>query len=206
MGDFIGPTGATGPTGLGGWTFQQGSPGQPGPTGPQGVTGMDGKARYQGKKGDTGPMGRTGPTGCTGVTGPTGAVGAASTPSNTFRYKVALPSGSTVPRAGTFRYSSTTQINSTIIYINSLNFVQDASGIDISDICGNNISAFLDTINEYASSDKYGYLKIQSVTNYNKFMMFKLVNTGVTRAGLDVSGNRYYQMNVLNVKIGRAHV
>ena len=177
--------GPTGPTGIGGWTFQQGSPGEPGPTGPQGQQGIPGTAEYKGDKGDTGPRGFTGPTGCTGPTGPTGAVGASSTAVNTFRYRLSLPSGSQIPDPGRFRFSEDIQRQSEYIYINSRNHAQDSSGNDISDVFGNNISGFLETINEYASSDKYGYLKIQSVINYNQFMMFKIVNTGVTFVASD---------------------
>ena len=197
-----GPNGATGPTGIGGWTFQEGSPGPAGPTGTRGPTGRDGSAVYKGDKGDTGPIGNTGPTGCTGPTGPTGAVGPASVAANTFVYKVALPSGSDTPSVGRFRFSASAQSESLLIFINSINYAQDASGRDISQTSGSNISSFLDTINVYASSDKYGYLKVQSAIDFNKFMVFKMVKTGVTRFGLDNSGNRYYQIEVINVTPG----
>ena len=139
--------GPTGPTGIGGWTFQQGSPGEPGPTGPQGQRGIPGTAEYKGDKGDIGPQGFTGPTGCTGPTGPTGAVGASSTAVNTFRYRLSLPSGSQIPNPGRFRFSEDIQRLSNQLYINSRNYAQDALGNDISDVSGNNIAVFLETIN-----------------------------------------------------------
>ena len=153
-----GSTGSTGSTGFNGWSLNEGMPGLPGPTGPQGIQGIPGKAEYKGDKGDTGPQGRTGPTGCTGVTGPTGAVGNSSTAMNVFRYKLIESSGSATPSIGKFRFSSSDMPNSQYIYLNSKTFAQDASGNDITDGSGANISRFLDTINEYASSDKYGYL------------------------------------------------
>ena len=164
-----GYTGPTGPTGLGGWTFQEGSPGPTGAVGIQGPTGPPGKADFKGDKGDTGPTGVRGPLGPTGPTGPTGVVGFAPTPVNTFRYRVALPDGNNVPTRGRIRFQNNNQIQSSIIQINSITFSQDPSGNETSDASGTEISLFLDTINEYASSDKYGYLKIQSVTNFNKF-------------------------------------
>jgi hypothetical protein len=194
--------GPTGPTGQNGYDFQIGKQGLPGATGPVGPQGPPGKAEYKGDKGDLGPRGPTGNTGSTGPTGPTGAVGAASTSVNTFRYKITLPSGSAVPKPGQFRFSDTEQIKSTSILLNSINFVQDASGNDISDQSGNNISGFLETINEYASSDKYGYLKIQSVIDYNKFMIFKIVKAGVVRDGLDDLNNNYYKIDISNVTPG----
>ena len=171
----IGPTGPTGPTGSNGWSLNQGMPGTPGPAGPQGTIGLNGKATYQGKRGDTGPQGTTGPTGCTGVTGPTGAIGSSSTAMNVFVYKLLPTSGTDIPLVGKFRFNNDPMNTSTIIRLNSKTYAQDASGNEISEGFGANISTFLDTINVYASSDKYGYLKIQSVYDFHKFMTFKIV-------------------------------
>ena len=179
MSNIIGPTGPTGSTGLGGWTFQEGSPGPVGPTGIIGPTGPPGRAEFKGDIGPTGSTGGRGPLGPTGPTGPTGSVGYAPTPVNTFRYKVDLETtGTGVPNRGMIKFQNTDHITSTSIKINSVNYSQDASGHDTSSSFGTDISLFLDTINEYASSEKYGYVKIQSVTNFNKFMIFKIVNSG----------------------------
>ncbi|NBO72996.1 hypothetical protein EBV26_21390, partial [bacterium] len=86
--------------------------------------------------------------------------------------------------------------------MNSITFAQDPiTGNDVSDVSGTQISTFLDTINEYASRDKYGYLRIQSVTNFNKFMIFKIVNEGVVQAGLDAptNGKPYYRISLFPV-------
>ena len=198
MAGIDGSTGPTGPTGYNGWSLNEGMPGLPGPTGPQGIQGIAGEAAFQGLKGDTGPRGTTGPTGCTGPTGPTGAVGKSSTAMNVFRYNLIL-SGSAEPPIGTFRFSDSNMKISEFIYLSSKTFAQDASGNDITDGSGADISVFLDTINEYASSDKYGYIKVQSVYDFNQFMTFKIVKTGVTNPGYDSSNNKYYRIEVLNV-------
>ena len=180
-----GITGPTGPTGLGGWTFQEGSPGPGGPTGPQGPQGIPGSADYIGDTGPTGTAGPIGPLGHTGPTGVTGPVGYSPTPVNTFRYKVYLSTASLIPPRGSLKFENSNQITSTNIRISGIGYSQDTIGNDTSDVSGSDISLFLDTINEYASSDKYGYLKIQSVTNFNHFMIFKIVNSGVKQIGLD---------------------
>jgi hypothetical protein len=195
---IIGPTGPTGVTGIGGWTFQEGSPGPEGPTGPEGPRGVPGNVEFQGDTGPTGPTGVRGPLGPTGTTGPTGSIGYVPPPVSTFRYKVNFSTISNIPNRGTIKFQNTDHITSTRIRLSSINYSQDSLGNDTSDLLGTEISLFLDTINEYASSDKYGYLKIQSVTNFNKFMIFKIVNSGVTVLGLDVAGGKpYYEIEVI---------
>ena len=181
-----GPTGPTGVTGSDGWTFQEGNRGPTGTTGPAGPQGVPGNVEFQGDTGPTGPTGVRGPLGPTGITGPTGNVGYSPTPVNTFRYKVDFSTTSNIPNRGTIKFQNTNHITSTRIRLSSINYSQDSLGNDTSSLLGTDISLFLDTINEYASSDKYGYVKIQSVTNFNKFMIFKIVNSGVVVLGLDV--------------------
>ena len=150
-----GNSGPTGPTGADGWSLTPGPRGLPGLPGVTGPTGRDGAAVYKGDKGDTGqvgPIGKTGPTGCTGPTGP---IGNSATAENTYRYNSSPQSGNAKPISGFFRFSEATQYQSTRIYLNTITRAGDRP-----DICGNDISQILNTINVQGSSDKYGFIKI----------------------------------------------
>jgi hypothetical protein len=94
--------------------------------GPKGPTGSDG---VQGPTGATGPQGETGATGPQGVTGPTGANGTDGVSVSYYKYNASTNTQAEPPTDHQIIWNNTTQINSTILYIDHL--TRDNIDIDV---------------------------------------------------------------------------
>ena len=171
----VGATGATGPTGPTGPTGGKGATGPTGPTGPTGATGPTGPT---GATGPTGPTGATGPTGPTGATGPTGPTGATGPTGPTG------PTGATGAAAG-FRYLFETS-TATNADPGPGNFrINHATPSSASEICfddvdadGNNVRAFLDSIDDSTNTSVRWYVIVQNIATPSTFMIYSAASTG----------------------------
>ena len=160
--------------------------GSTGPTGQQGTAGTVGTAGAKGSTGATGATGATGLVGATGVTGingligATGATGAAST--------VIGPTGATGAKGDTgsfggaiFTYNYITNTvdsdpGATNLKFNSAFSTATYLYIDPIDIASNDISNYLETIDDSTSAVK-GHFKVEEVGNAANFIYYAITGS-----------------------------
>ena len=172
-----GPTGAQGATGPTGPTGAQGSTGDTGPTGPTGAQGATGPTGAQGATGPTGAQGATGPTGAQGATGSTGAQGSdGNFGGATFDYTFSTSTTDSDPGQGNLRFNNGTLSSATVMYI------------DDEDDGGNDIQAFLRTIDDSTSTVK-GHVRVSNRLNAADFALFTISGTNTEATG-------YHKVNV----------
>ena len=155
----------SGPTGAQGAAGAQGATGPTGPTGAQGATGPTGPTGAQGATGPTGAQGATGPTGAQGATGPDGNFGGA-----TFDYTFDTSTTDSDPGQGNLRFNNGTLSSATVMYI------------DDEDDGGNDIQAFLRTIDDSTSTIK-GHVRISNRLNAADFTLFTISGTNTEATG-----------------------
>ncbi len=191
-----GPTGITGPTGAGatgptGLTGATGPTGLTGPTGPTGVaatiavgtttggatgvvtnSGTSGAAVLDfvlpiGATGPTGLTGATGPTGLTGATGPTGPTGikgdTGSFGGATFLYNYLTDTADTDPGVTNLKFDSALA-TATFLYIDPVDFGS------------NDISAYLNTIDDSTSAIK-GHFRVEAIGNSAQFVYYAITGS-----------------------------
>ena len=179
-----GPTGAQGDDGAAGSTGAQGATGPTGGAGPTGPTGPTGAQGADGSSGSAGAQGAAGSTGAQGAQGAEGSFGGA-----TFYYTFESNTNNAQPGAGDLRLDNSTQNTSTGIYI------------DDTDENGNDISSFLQTIDDSTSTIK-GHVKISNKLDPSQFIIFTISsltdNTGyfdVTVSAVDSSTANPFSAN-----------
>ena len=143
----IGPQPATGPTGPTGATGPAG-----GPTGATGATGITGAT---GATGQTGATGATGPTGATGIKGDTGSFGGA-----TFTYNYLTNTADSDPGATNLKFNSGIS-TATYLYIDPI------------DMTTNDVSAYLETIDDSTSAIK-GHFRVEAVGDSSQFSYYAI--------------------------------
>ena len=158
-----GPTGVTGPTGATGV-------GATGATGPTGLTGADGYVGSDGATGATGPIGATGLTGATGVKGDTGSFGGA-----TFTYNYLTDTADTDPGATNLKFDAAFA-SATFLYIDPI------------DLASNDISAYLETIDDSTSAVK-GHFRVEAIGDSSQFAYYAIT-------GAHTLTPTYYQVPV----------
>lgn len=137
-------------------------PGPPGPIGPPGgptgATGPTGVTGATGPTGATGATGATGPTGATGVKGDTGSFGGA-----TFTYNYLTNTSDTDPGATNLKFNAGLS-TATYLYIDPI------------DLNSNDVSAYLETIDDSTSAIK-GHFRVEAVGNSSQFAYYAINGT-----------------------------
>lgn len=169
-----GATGITGSTGPQGIQGIQGSTGVTGATGAQGIQGATGVTGIQGAtgiQGSTGPQGIQGSTGVTGATGPIGPTGPQGVFGGaTFDYTFTTNTTNSDPGNGYLKFNTINLSLATTLYIDEL------------DDFGNNISNYLQTIDD-STSDIKGHFKLTVKTDASKYVMFAITGNSTHNTG-----------------------
>ena len=141
-----------------------------GTQGMQGTTGIQGDIGFQGIQGDQGVQGIQGVQGNQGAQGVAGAFGGAS-----FEYDYTPDATPTGPAAGVLKFNNADISAATVLRINEV------------DANGNDIEAFLRTIDDSSSATK-AYIKLISIADPTEFALYAL--TGSAEPGA------YFNLNV----------
>ena len=181
-----GSTGSTGAQGDDGATGAQGAAGAQGaggPTGAQGAGGSTGPTGSTGAQGAAGAQGATGSTGAQGATGSTGAQGSAGAQGSdgnfggaTFDYTFSTTTTDSDPGQGNLRFNNSTLSSASVMYI------------DDTDDGGNDIQAFLRTIDDSTSTVK-GHVRVSNRLDAADFALFTISGTNTEASG-------YHKVNV----------
>ena len=163
-----GPTGLQGPQGPTGLQGPQGPTGLQGPQGPTGLQGPQGPTGIQGLQGESGPQGIQGPC----CQGPTGATGASFTSDSCYTYLYDTDTTQAYPGDGYFRLNNVSMSSATQLFVSYRDL---AAGV-------NDLSNYFEALNNYGTSQRRGFLKIQLSNDWTFFHVFE-INGTITSSG-----------------------
>ena len=181
--------GPTGPQGFQGPTGPQGPQGPTGPTGPQGLQGPTGPQGFQGPSGPQGLQGPTGPTGVQGLqgpccAGPTGATGLTLTSDSCYIFDYDDSTTQSYPGNGRFRLNNSTMGSANQMFVS------------YRDTTSNDLSLYFEALNNYGTTLRRGFLKIQLSTDQSWFHVFEITGT-ITSSGSGLT--KYYLIPISNI-------